>query len=134
MVRVREEKRIMRLSCIKRAANEALGSAAIQLGNSYAAILFQTTKNRAKYWRRKKLDPKWKKASQGGTGRHQFHPEVTALITSLILQIVDSQPTSTYGVYRKAIKIHLGYHVSLSFVQSLIASLGLTYGCSAKHL
>lgn len=134
MVRVREEKRIVRLRCIKRAANEALGNTAAQMGTSYAASLFQTSKSRAKYWKRKILEPEWKKAAHGGSGRHQFHPEMTAKITAIILQIVDSQPTSTYRVYRRAIKDQLCFQVSLSYVKSLIASLGLTYVVTKRNL
>jgi hypothetical protein len=83
--------------------------------------------DKARYWMKKYDNPEWKQGSHGGLDRHKFLPEAKALMVNVILETLQNTPTAPCRMYRLAIMDTLKYRVSLSYVKSLIAGLGLTY-------
>jgi transposase len=80
----------------------------------------------AKYWKKKTLDPSWKRKSHGGW-RRGYTAEQTRWMVEILKEIVSTRPASPYRYYTTAILRKYGIRVSTSWVKRTFQDIGWTY-------
>jgi transposase len=84
------------------------------------------SRNVAKYWKKKTLDPFWKRKSHGGW-RRGYTAEQTECMVKVLKEIVSTRPASPYKYYTTTILRKHGIRVSTSWVKRTFQDIGWTY-------
>lgn len=108
-------------------SNWALGRVAVEFGTSVASSLHNVTVPKARYWKKKVLDPTFRNGELGGT-RKQFHPDVEKAVCGALHRLVKNEPTLTIGMLAMRILDETGHMVSKSYIKIVLAAADWTYG------
>lgn len=84
------------------------------------------SRNVANYWKKKYLDPTWKRERHGGK-RRGFSDEQLEAICGLMRTIVDSNPATPYAHYKQRILEELNINVSTTWISQTFQDVGWTY-------
>lgn len=129
---IRNEKALGRPLHGLRSDDLALGKLSMLHGPTAAARAMNTTIGRARYWSRKVSNP-FLSPNSHGDWRRGFSPEVMQRLAHGIKRIVQRRPAITVRLIIAAVKEHTGYHVSPSFIQTVLKNLGFTYVLKSKN-
>lgn len=126
MSRAKERESILRSRKHEKDLNWAIGRVGAAYGVAIAAPLMGVSQPKAKYWRRKIMNPGWKAGTHGGV-RRQFDPLTEATVCSHLHRLVQMYPTATVSILCARILSDTGYQVSSSYVKSVLAAADWTY-------
>lgn len=106
--------------------NWAVGRVSAAYGIQIAAPLMGVSQPKAKYWRKKVLNPGWRAGAHGGV-RRQFDPQQEAIVCSHLRELVQTYPTSIVSTLCARILSDTGYRVSPTYVKTVLAAADWTY-------
>lgn len=126
MTRVRDKSREARDRKRSRELNWALGRSSVLCGVPTSSAVFQVPLHKARYWKKRCLDPAWRSGAVGGH-RRGFSLEQEKIIVGEIKRCVLSNPTMSCPLIRQQIFTNTGYQISSTYITAVLAAVDWTY-------
>lgn len=126
MARVREAERARRWREAGQQSRWSLGLAAIYYGVPSAATIFSVSRGKSRYWKRKILEPTWKRGHHGGS-RREFAPEVVEIVCGVLFRSVQQNPARSYRDFQADVLRETGITVSKTYIKQVFADADWTY-------
>jgi hypothetical protein len=126
MTSTREQKSIQRSRDAEKKMNVGIGRSSALFGVPATCSTLQVSRGKARYWKKRVLNPLWKSGGHGGC-RRQFPKEVEEAVCRTLKELVQLFPALNVPALRLNIFDRTGILVSMSYIKDVIAAADWTY-------